>query len=80
MNSFGILFTLPMLTDVMKNRSRKRNLIVFCLVCVLTLICGYNRIHMTSHFLSDVCFGCLNTYLIFSGVSTAFLGHSTKTH
>lgn len=79
MTSFGILFTLPMLTDVMKNRSRKRNMIAFCLVCVLTLICGYNRIHMTNHFLSDVCFGCLNTYLIFSGVSTAFLGNSTKT-
>ena len=79
MTSVGILFALPMLTDVMKNRSQKRNIIAFCFVCVLTLICGYNRIHMTNHFLSDVCFGCLITCLIFSGVSTAFLGRSTKT-
>ena len=78
MTSVGILFTLPMLTDVMKNRSQKRNMIVFCAVCVFTLICGYNRIHMTNHFLSDVCFGCLITYLIFSGLSIAFLGLSEK--
>ena len=32
-----------------------------------------NRIHMTNHFLSDVCFGTLITYLIFAVVSSAFL-------
>ncbi len=41
--------------------------------CVFVLVYGYNRIHMTSHFLSDVCFGTLITYLIYSLVSTAFL-------
>ena len=73
MTSAGILFTLPMLTDVMKNRSMKRNLIAFGVVCVQMLICGYNRIHMTNHFLTDVCFGTLITYLIYSGISTALL-------
>ena len=34
---------------------------------------GYNRIHMTNHFLSDVCFGTLITYLIYALIGTAFL-------
>ena len=34
---------------------------------------GYNRIHMTNHFLSDICFGTLITYIIYLVVSTAFL-------
>ena len=29
--------------------------------------------NMTNHFLSDVCFGVLITYLIYSFISTAFL-------
>jgi len=41
--------------------------------CVFVLLYGYNRIHMTNHFLSDVCFGTLITYLIYSAISTAFL-------
>jgi membrane-associated phospholipid phosphatase len=27
---------------------------------------GYNRIHMNAHFLTDVCFGVLITYVIYS--------------
>ena len=50
--------------------------IAFSLACVFVLAYGYNRIHMTNHFLSDVCFGTLITYLIYSLISTAFLrGH-----
>ena len=82
MTSAGILFTLPMMTDCMKKRSMGKNIAAFILVCILTLITGYNRIHMTNHFLSDVCFGCLITYLIFSAVSMVFLQtvrkHSSK--
>ena len=78
MTNFGILFTLPMLTDVMKKRSMKRNLAAFGIACVLTLVCAYNRIHMTNHFLSDVCFGTLITYLIYAGISTAFLKFSER--
>lgn len=78
MTSTGILFTLPMLTDCMKKRSMRKNIAAFLLVCILTLITGYNRIHMTNHFLSDVCSGCMITYLIFSGVSTVFLREMNK--
>ena len=48
----------------------------FALACAFVLVYGYNRIHMTNHFLSDVCFGTLITYLIYSLISTAFFrGH-----
>ena len=69
----SMMFSLPMLTDAMKKRSGKKNLAAFALACVFVLIYGYNRIHMTNHFLSDVCFGTLITYLIYSLISTAFL-------
>jgi membrane-associated phospholipid phosphatase len=72
----SMMFSLPMLTDVMKKRSGRKNGIAFALACVFVLIYGYNRIHMTNHFLSDVCFGTMITYLIYSLISTAFLrGH-----
>ena len=69
----SMMFSLPMLTDVMKKRSSGKNGIAFALACAYVLIYGYNRIHMTSHFLSDVCFGTLITYLIYALISTAFL-------
>ncbi len=68
----SMMFSLPMVTEVMKKRSSRTNGIAFALACVFVLY-GYNRIHMTNHFLSDVCFGTLITYLIFSLISTAFL-------
>ena len=72
----SMMFSLPMLTDVMKKRSSRKNGIAFALACVFVLLYGYNRIHMTNHFLSDVCFGTLITYLIYALISTAFLrGH-----
>ncbi len=69
----AMMFSLPMLADVMKKRSERKNLTAFALAYVFVLIYGYNRIHMTNHFLSDVCFGTLITYLIYSLISTAFL-------
>ena len=73
----SMMFSLPMLTDAMKKRSGRKNAMAFALACVFVLIYGYNRIHMTSHFLTDVCFGTLITYLIYALISTAFLrgGH-----
>lgn len=72
----SMMFSLPMLTDVMKKRSGRKNGIAFALACVFVLVYGYNRIHMTNHFLSDVCFGTLITYLIYSLIGAAFLrGH-----
>jgi membrane-associated phospholipid phosphatase len=69
----AMMFSLPMLTVAMKKRSGRKNMIAFALACIFVLAYGYNRIHMTNHFLSDVCFGTLITYLIYSLVSTAFL-------
>ena len=69
----AMMFSLPMLTNVFKRRSEKKNWIAFGFACAYVLLYGYNRMHMTNHFLSDVCFGTLITYLIFSVISTAFL-------
>jgi membrane-associated phospholipid phosphatase len=74
----SMMFSLPMLADVIKNRSDRRNLICFVVACLFVLIYGYNRIHMTNHFLSDVCFGTLITYLIYAVVSEAFLTATEK--
>ena len=69
----SMMFSLPMLTDCLKNRSEGKNRAAFIAACVFVLLYGYNRIHMTNHFLSDVCFGTLITYCIYAGISTAFL-------
>ena len=73
MSIVSTLFALPLLTDCMKNRSPRKNLSAFLLACVFVLVCGYNRMHMTNHFLSDVCFGTLNTSLLTAGICTAFM-------
>lgn len=69
----SMMFSLPMLTDVMKKRSCRKNVLAFVLACVFVLLYGYNRIHMTNHFLSDVSFGTMIAYLIYAIISTAFL-------
>ena len=75
MSIVGVLFALPVLTDCMKIRSDLKprvNMAAFCFACVFMLLCGYNRMHMTNHFLSDVCFGTLHTFLITAGICTVF--------
>ncbi|MBQ4436884.1 MAG: phosphatase PAP2 family protein [Clostridia bacterium] len=69
----AMMFSLPLLTDVLKKRSMRKNWFAYGIACGFVLLYGYNRIHMTNHFLSDVCFGTLITYLIFAAVSCAFL-------
>ena len=69
----SMMFSLPLLSDVHKNRSEKKNIVCFVIASCFVMIYGYNRIHMTNHFLSDVCFGTLITYLIFLSVSAAFI-------
>ena len=69
----SMMFSLPMLADVTKKRNEGRNLRCFIVACAFVLVYGYNRIHMTNHFLSDVCFGTLITYLLYALISTAFL-------
>ncbi len=74
----AMMFSLPMLADVTKKRDGGKNLRCFLAACVFVLLYGYNRIHMTNHFLTDVCFGTLITYLIFAAVGTAFLRAAEK--
>ena len=69
----SMMFSLPMLTDLWKKRSAGKNMVAFVIACIFVLLYGYNRIHMTNHFLADVCFGTLITYLIYAGISSAFL-------
>ena len=69
----AMMFSLPMLPGVMKNPSTGKNWTAFGVACGFVILYGYNRIHMTNHFLSDVCFGTLIAYLIFAVVSSAFL-------
>ncbi len=69
----AMMFSLPMLTDLSRNRSGKKNCASFAFACGFVILYGYNRMHMTNHFLTDVCFGTLITYLIFAAVSRAFL-------
>ncbi len=68
----SMMFSLPMLADLAKKRSAAKNMACFFIAAVFVVIYGYNRIHMTNHFLTDVCFGTLITYLIYSAVSAAF--------
>ena len=75
----SMMFSRPLLTDVWKKRSAGKNLAAFIIACVFVLLYGYNRIHMTNHFLTDVCFGTLITYLLYAGVSTAFLRTTDQT-
>jgi membrane-associated phospholipid phosphatase len=53
-------------------------MIAFIIACLFVALYGYNRIHMTNHFLSDVCFGTLITYIIYTVISTAFLKAAEK--
>ena len=68
----AMMFSLPMLTDAFKSGSSRKNTIAFILACIFVAGYGYNRIHMTNHFLTDVCFGTLITYLIHCAVYKAF--------
>ena len=74
----SMMFSLPMLVDAFKNRSGKTHWLSFTIACVFVIVYGYNRIHMTNHFLTDVCFGTLITYLIYAGISAAFLRAAKK--
>lgn len=76
----SMMFSFPMLMDVTKKRSNRKNMIAFGIACLFVLLYGYNRIHMTNHFLTDVCFGTLFTYVIYALVSCAFLSGINKRH
>ncbi len=68
----SMMFALPLLAQRFKKHSSKKNMICFTAACIYVIAFGYNRIHMTNHFLSDVCFGTLITYLIHVVIAKAF--------
>ena len=72
------MFSLPLCVDAVKNRSAKKNAAAFAIACVFVAVYGYNRIHMAKHFLTDVCFGILITYLIYAAISAVFLRAAEK--
>lgn len=78
MSIVSVLFALPVLIDCMKKRSERIKLVGFIFVCVFILLCGYNRMHMTNHFLSDVCFGTLNTSLLTAVIFSVFLKAASR--
>lgn len=67
-----MIFFLPALSDLLKRKSVRRNMFCFAFACLYLIVCGYNRIHMTNHFLSDVCFAALITYMLHCFVWTVF--------
>jgi len=72
MSIAAMMFSLPMLVDVFKKPSQKKNTYAFIVACIFVVLYGYNRIHMTNHFLSDVCFGTLFSYFLYAGIAYAF--------
>ena len=72
------VFTLPLITGCLKKPGRLKSGIAADIACAAALAVGYNRIHMTNHFLSDVCFGFLITYAIYAAVSAACLKAAEK--
>ena len=74
----AMMYSLPMIMDLLKKRSERKNLAAFLFACAFVVLYGYNRIHMTNHFLSDVCSGTLITYLIYAGISSAFMRAAEK--
>jgi membrane-associated phospholipid phosphatase len=69
-----MMFALPLFSDVIKFKKNYIKWILYIFAFIWVILYGYNRIHMTAHFLTDVCFGTLITYLIF-GVSS-IIGNS----
>jgi len=68
----SMMFSLPLILRVFKKKSNLLSTIGFIFACIFVTLYGYNRIHMTNHFLSDVCFGTLITYVLFAIFDGAF--------
>lgn len=66
-----MMFSLPMLMSNIRKTNKVVVTISFGFAASFVVLYGYNRIHMTNHFLSDVCWGVLITYCIFAIVGTA---------
>ena len=55
----GLTILLPVLSQVCKKQSSKRNMAMYAFSVVFMLLTTYNRLHMSNHFLSDVCWAML---------------------
>lgn len=69
-----MMFALPLFSDVIKFKKNYIKWILYIFAFIWVILYGYNRIHMTAHFLTDVCFGTLITYLIFG--ASSIIGNS----
>ncbi len=64
MTAAALMLSIPLLTDVTKKRSDRKNTIAFLLAFVFVVAYGLNRIRMTDHGLGDICSDTLITYLL----------------
>ena len=60
----SMMFSLPLFAEVLKKKNNIIRWTLFGFACVWVILYGYNRIHMMAHFLTDVSFGVLVTYVI----------------
>ncbi|MCQ2792260.1 MAG: phosphatase PAP2 family protein, partial [Bacilli bacterium] len=67
-----ITCALPLLAANVKKSNKIAVYIAFGFSCAFVILYGYNRIHMGKHFLTDVCFGVLFTYIIYALVDQGF--------
>lgn len=74
----AMMMSLPCLLNVLKNKKPIITIIGYVAGLLFVIIYGYNRMHMGNHFLSDVCFGTLITYLIYSAIDFAFFFEKKK--
>lgn len=73
-----MMMSLPLLLSNLKWKNNYIRVVAYCISSAYVILYGYNRMHMGNHFLSDVCFGTLITYLIFSAVDFAFFCKTKK--
>lgn len=67
-----MMMSLPLLLNNLKWKNKYISIIAYCVGLGFVILYAYNRMHMGNHFLSDVCFGTLITYLIYSLIDFAF--------
>lgn len=68
----SMMLSLPLILNVLKKKNKYLNLIGYIIGLLFVIIYGYNRMHMGNHFLTDVCFGTLITYLIYVLIDFGF--------
>lgn len=73
-----MMMSLPLLLNNLKWKKKYITVTGYCVGLAFVILYGYNRMHMGNHFLSDVCFGTLITYLIYSVIDFAFFFENSK--